>query len=480
MAESLKNKTVKGIVWSSIERLSVQGVQFLVMLVIARILDPKDFGLVGMLAIFLAVAQSLIDSGFSQALIRKQNRTETDNSTVFYFNIFISVVLYAIFYLIAPWVSWFFNEPQLTSLMRVLCVIIIINSFAVVQRAVYTASIDFKTQAKASLIAAVISGGIGITLALSGFGVWTLVVQQLLNAGVNTLMLWAFSKWRPHLAYSWRSFKELFAFGSKLMISGLIDTLYNNLYQIVVGKVFLATSLGHFTQAKTITQLPSSNITNILQRVTYPVLCTLQEDDDMLRKNYRKLLQLSAFIVFPLMCLLAGVAYPLVEVLLGKKWLFTATLIIPLCFNLMFYPIAAINLNLLQVKGRSDLFLKLEIIKKIIGVTVLIASIPYGLVFMTYARIASGLLGLYLNTYYTKKLINVGFYLQMKDISGSLFLSLSMFLVVCFMNVLISNVWGQLVVGIITGLFFYMSISFLFKMPELKYFSFIKNVNYEK
>ena len=228
---TLKTKALKGIIWSGLERLSVQGVQFLVMLVIARILEPKDFGLVGMLAIFLAVAQSLIDSGFSQALIRKQDRADVDNSTVFYFNIVVSLILYVILYLIAPYVSAFYHEPQLTSLMRVMCLIVVINSFAVVQRAIFTASIDFRSQAKASFIAALASGVVGVTMAIIGYGVWSLVWQQLVNAFVNVVMLWILSTWYPKLVYSWKSFRELFAFGSKLMVSGLIDTVYNNLYQ---------------------------------------------------------------------------------------------------------------------------------------------------------------------------------------------------------------------------------------------------------
>jgi O-antigen/teichoic acid export membrane protein len=469
MPESLKHKTVKGVLWSGAERFSVQGVNFLVMLVIARILDPKDFGLIGMLAIFMAVAQSLIDSGFSQALIRKQDRSEVDNSTVFYFNIVVSIVLYFILFLIAPLVAEFFNEPLLCRVMRVLCLIVVINSFAVVQRAIYTADINFKVQAKASFIAAVVSGIVGVTMAVTGHGVWSLVWQQLVNAFVNVLMLWMFSTWHPKLVYSWASFRDLFSFGSKLMVSGLIDTIYNNLYQLVVGKVFSATSLGHFTQAKSFTNLPSANITTILQRVTYPVLCTLQDDDEKLRKDYRQLIRLGGFVVFPLMCGLAGVAYPLVEVLLGAKWRFTATLIIPLCFNLMWFPVAAINLNLLQVKGRSDLFLKLEIIKKIIGVTVLVVSIPFGLVFMTYARIFSGMLGLYLNTYYTKKLINVGFLLQMKDLSATFLTSVVMFALVFGTTCLIENVWIKLFVGIILGSLIFVGIAMLYKFPEVGY-----------
>lgn len=469
MAESLKSKTVKGVIWSSVERFSVQTVQFLVMLVIARILSPKDFGMVGMLAVFIAVAQSLIDSGFSQALIRKQDRTEADNSTVFYFNIVVSILLYVLLYAIAPWVADFYEEPQLCLLMRVLCVVVIINSFAVVQRAIYTATINFKTQAKASFIAALLSGVVGIYMAMTGYGVWALVWQQLLNAGINTLLLWVWAKWHPHLQYSWQSFRNLFVFGSKLMVSGLLDTLYHNMYVLVIGKVFSAVSLGYYTQADRFTKFPSSNITGILQRVTYPVLCTLQDDDEKLRNDYRQLLRLSAFIIFPLMCGLAGVAYPLVELILGEKWQFSATLLIPLCFSMMWYPVHSINLNLLQVKGRSDLFLRLEIIKKVIGVLVLVCVIPFGLLTMCYSTIVTSLIALIINTHYTGRLIQIGFMTQMKDLSRTLVLSLLMFTIVYGITLLFDNVILQLVVGTLSGVTFFFCMSRLFKFKELSY-----------
>ena len=469
MADSLKNRTVKGVVWSSVERFSVQGVQFLVMLVIARILDPKDFGLVGMLAIFLAVAQSLIDSGFSQALIRKQDRTEIDNSTVFYFNIIASLFLYFLLYTIAPWVAGFYNESQLTSLMRVLCLVIVINSFAVVQRALYTATINFKTQAKASFTAAIFSGVIGVWMAYSNFGVWTLVWQQLIYAGINTFLLWGYSSWCPRLAYSWKSFREMFAFGSKLLVSGLLDTLYNNIYLLIIGKVFNAASLGYYSQADRFTKLPSSNITGILQRVTYPVLCTLQDNDDKLREDYLKLLRLSAFIIFPLMCLLAGVAYPLVELLLGAKWRFAATLIIPLCFNMMWYPIHAINLNLLQVKGRSDLFLKLEIVKKVIGVTILVCTVPFGLLVMCYAGIVQSIIALIINTHYTGKMIGVGFLKQMYDLSGTLMTSILMFFIALLSISIVDNIFFQVVIGVIASIMTFMGTCYIFRFKELVY-----------
>ncbi len=474
MPESLKDKTVKGVIWSSVERFSVQGVQFFVTLIIARILSPKDYGLVGMLSIFMAVSQSLIDSGFSQALIRKQNRTEIDNSTVFYFNIAVSSLLYLILFLIAPWVADFYNEPQLTALMRVLCIVVVINSFAVVQRAIYTATINFKTQAKATFSATIISGIAGVIFALNGFGVWTLVYQQLLSAFLNTLMLWIYSNWRPQLIYSWKSFKELFSFGSNLLISGLLNTTYNNLYQLVIGKIFSASSLGFYSQAKHITDLPSTNINGIIGRVTYPVLSSIQNDDERLSKNYRTILRLSAFIIFPIMCLLAGVAHPLITLLIGEKWDFAATLTIPICFSTMWYPVHAINLNLLKVKGRSDLFLRLEIIKKIIGVTVLTISIPFGLIFMCWASILSSLISLIINTYYTGKLIHVGFFVQMRDISATLVTALLAFTVAYLTCTYVKIPILNLCIGLFAGGFVYWGTAYFLKFKELTYIKSIR------
>jgi O-antigen/teichoic acid export membrane protein len=469
MADSLKAQTFTGVIWSFFERFSVQGIQVIVMIVVARFLSPKEFGLVGMLAIFIAVSQSLVDSGFTQALIRKQNRTETDNSTIFYFNIIVSLTLYALLYLGAPYVSVFYNEPELTGLMRVLCLVVVINSFVVVQRAIYTAALDFKTQAKASLTASLISGGVGVYMAISGFGVWTLVWQQITNAGVNAMLLWYFSTWRPRLKYSWVSFKELFGFSSKLMISGLISTIYDELYSIILGKAYNATTLGYYTQAKTYSYYLSTNITGIIQRVTYPVLCSIQNDDESLRENFRKILKMTAFIIFPVMCGLAGVSRPFVDLLLGEKWAFAATIMIPVCLSCMWYPIHSINLSILQAKGRSGLFLKLEIIKRALGATILILSIPLGVVAMCYMGVISSILCLVINTYYTGKLIKMGFVEQLKEVLGSLVVSLLMFSIIYFMTHFIDDSLIGLFAGLITGVCFYLGVVTLFKFEEVPY-----------
>lgn len=469
MSNSLKQKTVTGVLWSSLERFSVQGIQFVVMIVMARMLTPNDYGLVGMLAVFISISQSLVDSGFSQALIRKQNRTETDNSTVFYFNIIVGLILYAIIFVSAPFIADFYNEPQLTAITRVICLSVLFNSMVIVQRALLTIKIDFKTQAKAALTAAISSGIVGIWMAASGYGVWSIVAQQLINLGVNALLLWILSNWRPQWVYSWKSFHELFGFGSKLLASGLIETLYRNIYLIIIGKVFSAADLGYYTRAHQFTDFPSSNLTGIIQRVTYPVLCSIQNEDARLADVYRRFLRITAFVIFPLMLGLAAVAEPLVLTLLKEQWLFAATLLSIICFSMMWYPVHAINLNLLQVKGRSDLFLRLEIYKKIIGVIILCVTIPMGLVAMCIGSFFSSMIALVINTHYTGKLIGVGFFRQMSDLMPTFLLSVSMgAFVYLIINILNIHPIAQLVIGIVIGILYYVLLALLFKFTEFK------------
>ncbi len=469
MTESLKNKAVQGTVWSTLERFSVQGILFVVMIIMARILTPEDYGLVAMLSIFIAISQSIIDSGFSQALIRKQDRSEIDNSTVFYFNIGVGLSLYLILFSSAPLIANFYAEPLLVPITRVIGLSLIFNSFGVVQRALLTVRLDFKTQAKASLIGAVLSGIIGIWMAYNGYGVWAIVWQQLSNLAVTTFLLWVFSHWKPIWAYSWKSFKELFGFGSKLLASGLLDTLYRNIYLIIIGKVFKASDLGYYTRANQFTDFASSNLTGIFQRVTYPVLCTIQNEDDRLADVYRRLLKTSAFVIFPLMMGLAAVSKPMVISFLTEKWLFSAVLIQVLCFSQMWYPVHSINLNLLQVKGRSDLFLRLEIIKKILGVCMLCITLPLGLIPMCWGMLINSIIALVINTYYTGKLINLGFIAQMYDILPILLLSIGVgFVVYLTVSFLALSSWLLLLIGVIEGILLYVGLAKLFRFGEFE------------
>lgn len=467
MQESLRNKAFKGTVWSSLERFSVQGVQFLVMILMARMLTPDDYGLVGMVAIFIAISQSLVDSGFSQALIRKQERSEIDNSTVFFFNIVVGIIIYFALFFSATLIADFYDEPILVPIIRVIGLSVIINSLVVVQRALLTIHLDFKTQAKSSFVGAILSGIIGITMAYAGFGVWAIVWQQVSNLIVVTSLLWILSHWKPIWTYSWRSFFDLFGFGSKMLVAGLLETIFRNIYLILIGKFFKASDLGYYTRANQFTDFASSNITGIFQRVTYPVLCTIQNDDVRLSDVYRRLLRISTFIIFPLMTGLAAVAKPIVISLLTEKWLFSAILIQILCFSQMWYPVHAINLNLLQVKGRSDLFLKLEIIKKFITVLLLCLTIPLGLIPMCIGMIINSIISLMINTHYTDKLIHLGFFVQIKDILPILSLNVVTGAIVYVTVTYISmGSWLSLSVGITEGILLYVGLAKLLQFPE--------------
>ena len=376
--ESLKTKAVKSVMWSSIERFSVQGIQFILSIVIARLVTPSEYGLIAMLSIFLAIAQTFIDSGFSNALIQKQGRTETDNSTVFYFNIAVSIIVYGMLYGAAPFIADFYKEPLLTTVTRWIGLNIIISAFSIVQRAILIIKLDFKTQAKASLIAVILSGGVGIAFAYYGYGVWALVIQAIASNFINTFLLWIFAKWTPAFRYSWQSFRTLFAFGSKLLLSGLLHTIYMNLYSLVIGKKFSAVEVGYFNRASTLAQFPSINITNVLTRAIYPIQCQLQDQQDKLKNSFIQFIRLSVFLIFPLMIGVCVLSKPLVLLFLTEKWLPAAELLQILCIAYMWYPVMSINNNMLNVRGRSDYFLKAEIIKKVIAIGILVATLPWG------------------------------------------------------------------------------------------------------
>ncbi|MBF1633363.1 MAG: lipopolysaccharide biosynthesis protein [Prevotella sp.] len=468
--ESLKQKTTKGIFWSTIERFSNQGMSFLFSVILARMLDPSDFGIIAMITIFFAVAQSFVDSGFSNALVRKTDRREEDLSTCFYFNIGVGIMAYIVLFLIAPLVASFYNQPILSPIIRITGLGVVLNSLCVVQQALFTIKIDFKSQAKVTLSATIISGIVGVILAYQGYGVWALVWQGVVMTSARMALLWLMSKWRPTTGFSKSSFNYLFGYGSKLLASGLLDTIYNNIYPIVIGKFYTPAQLGNYSRALSFAQLPSSNITSILQRVTFPVLSTIQDDIPRLQANYRRLLKLSAFIIFPLMMGLAAVAFPMIRLILTPKWEGCSLYLQIICFALMWYPIHAINLNLLQVKGRSDLFLRLEIIKKIVGVCIMCITIPLGITAMCIGMVASSLISLFINTYYTGKLIDIGYLKQMRDLTPIFINSLIMGGIVYFSIQISDNDILQLSLSIIVGVLSYIGGASMITRSELKEF----------
>ena len=464
---SLKEKTVIGVVWSAIDRFSAQGIQFVFSILIARQLLPEDYGVIAMLGIFLGVSQAFIDSGFGAALIRKIDRTEVDFSTVFYFNIAVAVILYFILFSTAPAISRFYNTPQLEAVTKVVALNLIIGSLSGIHNAKLSIDINFKSRAKISIVSTFLTGLVGLWMAYNGYGVWALVVQSVFSSVIRTIMLWIVVKWHPQLVFSWKSFKELFSFGSKLLASGLLDNIYNNLYTLVIGKVFSPSVLGLYSKANAFAEFPSSNITGILQGVTFPVLSSIQNEETRLADAYKRFLKISAFIVFPMMVGLASVADPFIRLILTDKWEGSIYLLQIICFSMMWYPIHAINLNILQVKGRSDYFLKLEIIKKVQGVLILCITVPMGIVAMCYGGVISSLISLFWNTFYTKRLIGYSFLDQMRDLLPILIHSLVMGIVVSLVVYCMPNEWFKLVIGILSGVIYYIGGAYIMRFPEV-------------
>lgn len=464
--ESLKNKTIKGVGWSAADALLGQGVTFIVGLVLARLLSPDEYGLIGICLIFTTVLNGIVDSGFSNALIRKKDVTDEDYNTMFTTNMAISIVLYVLLFISAPFVSDFFHRVELTALVRVTGLILFFNALSITQVTILTKNIDFKTKTKASLVSAIISGVIGIAMAFMGYGVWSLVAQQLSKQLLYTLCLLVLSKWWPKFTFYKDSFKYMWGFGWKLLASGILNNVWNQLYQVVIGRCYTSSTLGHYTRANEYASIFSSNLTSIVQRVSYPVLAEIQDDKERMVLGYRKVIKVTMFVTAVCMISLGAVSEPLIYTLIGSKWHEAATYLPLICISMSLYPLHAINLNILQVLGRSDIFLYLEIFKKIVGLLPLVIGIFYGIYNMLLASILTGIISLYLNTWYTGKTLNYTFIKQIRDIAPSYFTALVIAVAVYFLKFLVLPCYVVLVLQIIVGIFVGLSISELLKFEE--------------
>lgn len=470
MAEdSLKGKTAKGIAWSAVDRFSAQGIQFVFNILIARILLPEDYGAVAMLNIFIAIANTFIDSGFTRALIRKKDRTQVDYSTVFFFNIAVSTLFCMILWLAAPLIASFYDIPILTKITRVFSLTLIINSFGAIQGTHLTIELNFRKKAIISIATISAVGSIGLFLASKGFGVWTLVGQCIVSSVVSVSLLWCLSGWRPSLAFSWTSLKEMFGFGSKLLVSSLIDALYNNIYTIVIGKVYNPSSLGVYNRAESFASFPSSNFYGIINSVSFPVLCSIQDQRERLRSSFRQFIRLSAYLVFPMMVGLAVVCDPFINTILNENWQESVPLLRILCFALVLYPFDALNLSFPNILGRSDWYLKVLIINKVVDVLVLVVTIPMGLTALCWGRVVGYGICFFVNTYYTNKLIDYGPLRQLKDMLPIILQSAAMGGLVFLVTRPIQSNPVKLLVGIAVGAVFYLLVSILTKSEEYHY-----------
>jgi len=418
-----------------------------------------------MLLIFMAVAQSFLDSGFGAALIQKRDPTPTDICSIFYFNIVVGLVAAGILCLAAPLIAAFYNEPILTPLTRALSLTITINSFSLIQTMILEKEIDFKTQTKVSMIAGVASGIIGVFLAVMGFGVWSLVFQQVSAALFRCICLWFFSTWRPALLFSLQSLREMFKFGSRMLASGLLNQIFNNIYLLVIGKLFSATDLGFFTRAQTLQAIPSETLSTMVGRVTFPVFSTIQDDPARLKRGLKKALTTLVLVNFPMMIGLAVIARPLVLVLLTEKWADCIPFLQLLCLAGLLYPLHLMNLNVVQALGRSDLFLRLEIIKKILIVINIAVTWRWGVSAIIYGIMVTSAISYYLNSHYNRVLIGYPIGEQLRDLSSYLIMALLMGMIVYAAGLLpFPNYWFMLLMQIPIGLLTYACLCQIFRL----------------
>lgn len=435
--ESLKDKTVKGAAWSFAGSMANKGIQFAVSLLLARMLTPGDYGLIGMLGFFIGLATTFIDSGFSSALIQYKDRTDKDYCTVFYVNFGMSILMYGILYLTAPLIADFYNQPALINIVRVYCLTFLIGGISAINGIHLTIELNYKLSNIIGTVSALASGVVGVCCAFAGMGVWSLIAQQLSASVIRMGLLLYFVRWWPSLEFSIASFKRFFSYGSKLLLSGLIHTAYANMYPMIIGKKFSAADLGYVSRAQGFTEIAGGTIVGILGGIAFPVLTRVQDDDETLMRLYSKYIQISAFCVFPIILFLVGIAKPLILFLLTDKWAPSILLLQILSFGYIWDGIIRINLNLLYVKGRTDLVLRLEIIKKTIAFLIMLATVLIGnLTVMCLGMTFYSCIALYLNTIYTKRLLNLGFLKQMKQIAPYLGASL----LICGIALLFSQI----------------------------------------
>ena len=423
--ENLKDKTIKGAAWSAVDNISGYAVTFVVGLILARLLSPDDYGLIGIITIFTAICSCFINAGFSSALIRKNQVTEADYCTVFACNLLTSVFLYLALFITAPFIASFFSRNELTPLIRVQSLEMVIASFAIVQRTRLSKKIDFKSQAIVTITSNVLRSVVGLCMAFSGYGVWAIVGQSLTGTLMSTLLLCYFNRWVPRLYFSRNSFKELFGFGSKLLISDIINTLWNQCYSIVIGKYYKPATLGQYTRAIMFSGLLSNNMTYVIQRVTYPVLSEIQDDRVRLKNGYQRIIRVSMLISFFSMLMMAAVAQPMIIVLIGPKWIDASYYLQIICMGAMLYPLHSINLNILQIFGRSDLFLKLELYKKGIAVIPIILGITIGIYWMLVGSVIVSFISYIINAYYSGPLLDYSIKSQITDIMPCFLISLA-------------------------------------------------------
>lgn len=470
MAEkNTKNKVVFSLLWKLMERGGTQGIQFIVQIVLARLLLPEDYGIIAFVIVFIAIANVFVQSGLNIALIQKKDLDEADFSSVFFLSLFIAFLIYIILFFTAPCIATFFEQQNLIPIFRVLSITLFFGAFNSIQNAVIARGMQFKKLFFSSTVAILVSGTVGIYLAYAGFGVWALVWQQISNQMLVTLILWFTVKWKPGLIFSRGRLKSLFSFGWKLLVASLINTVYNHLHSLIIGKIFKAEMLGFYDRGKQFPSVIIFNIDGSIQSVMFPVLASEQDNINRVKDMMRRAIVTSSFVIFPMMVGLAVTAEPLVKLLLTEKWLPCVPFMQIFCAGYALMPIHTTNLQAINAVGRSDIFLKLEIIKKIVGLSILGVTVFYGVYAIALGTLISVIISTFINAYPNKQLLDYSFIEQWNDIMPSLLLSLVMGAVVYSLKWLGLSVLNTLIVQVCAGIILYVGMAWLFKLECFRY-----------
>lgn len=464
---SLKSAAAKGILWSAVDKFAVQLGQFVVGVLLARILMPEDFGLIGILAIFIALSQTFIESGLGTGLVQKQDRTAIDFSTTFLFNLGVGALFYLILYISAPYLATFFRQPQLIDLTRILGLNLFINALAIIQRTKLTIAMDFKSIAKSNVIGVIVGGVCGVSMALNGCGVWSLVFQALAGTIASSAILWLYGNWIPSIVFSKRSFQNLFGYGCKLLLAGLYAQILNNIYSICLGRFYPTATLGYYTRAKNFADVSAGTIVTILQQATFPVLSLVQSDSKRLLSIYSRMIRMSAFIIIPLMTFIALLAKPIVILLLTEKWIALIPLLQWMVFARVFLPMSAINMNVLNAIGRSDLFLKVDLFKLPLTIIAMVITIPLGVKAIIIGHIITSAISFVINAYLPGKFFGYGAIKQLRDMLPIILATIGMSLVIIVIRDNIDALIVQLVCSGLVGSVSYLFICRMMKLEEL-------------
>jgi len=466
--QDIKQKTKIGMFWNAFEKTAVQGISFVLNIILARLLTPHDYGTIGMIIIFLAFSNVFVDSGFTRALIQRQDRTEKDFSTVLIFNVLISILLYVILFFASPAIADFYETPELVSLQRVFFLVIILNSLTVVQSAKLQIEVDFKSIALINTVATIISGLIAVWAAYEGFGVWSLVIQSLIKAIVSVVGFWIAGKWIPKTGFDMVSFKRLFGFGSKLLVCGLLSTTVTNVYNLIIGKVYNPASLGYYTRAQQFPELTAGTLNSVLNNATFPMMATLQDKKDELIQTFSRLIKLSALVVFPAMVGLAVLSDEIILVLLGKKWLPASELLFWLALSYVFTPLSSLNLNLLNAIGRSDLFMKIDFSKVPIIAIMMAITFPISLKAVVVGKAVTAIIWFYMNGFMIGKLYNYGAFKQIASCWKGIVATVVMAVSVRFIMGFVETPVVGLAVGFLSGVVVYSVVLAILKDEEYK------------